>query len=189
MTKTTNQLKLKQIHIISMFRISKPILLLLITLFSYGASSAQGFEGYYRNPALNNKTIVFAAEGDLWTVHLNGGLAQRLTTHPEEENFPSISPDGKTIAFSASYEGPMEVYTMPITGGLPRRWTYEQDPSVTNGWTPDGKVIYNTEAYSKVPDHQILSIDLITKQKTRIPHPMTILGKRCILLDQLIMEM
>jgi tricorn protease len=169
MTKTTNQLKLKQIHIISMFRISKPILLLLITLFSYGASSAQGFEGYYRNPALNNKTIVFAAEGDLWTVHLNGGLAQRLTTHPEEENFPSISPDGKTIAFSASYEGPMEVYTMPITGGLPRRWTYEQDPSVTNGWTPDGKVIYNTEAYSKVPDHQILSIDLITKQKTRIP--------------------
>ena len=58
---------------------------------------------------------------------------------------------------------------MPIEGGLPKRWTYEADPSITNGWTPDGKLIYNTQAYSKVPDKQILSIDLATKIKTRIP--------------------
>jgi tricorn protease len=156
-------------NILSVFRISKPILFFFATLFSYNALSAQGFEGYYRSPTIYNNTIVFAAEGDLWTVPLNGGLAQRLTTHPEEENFPSISPDGNTIAFSASYEGPMEVYTMPIDGGLPIRWTYEQDASITNSWTPDGKVIYNTWAYSKVPDDQIVSIDLVTKQKTRIP--------------------
>ena len=156
-------------NIVSMFRISKSILLLFVSFLAYFVVPAQGFEGYYRMPSVYENTIVFAAEGDIWTVPLNGGLAQRLTTHPEEENFPSISPDGKTIAFSASYEGPMEVYTMPIEGGLPTRWTYERDASVTNSWTPDGSVIYNTRAYSKVPDNQIVTIDLVTKQKTRIP--------------------
>ena len=145
------------------------ILYFLITFFSYNASLAQGFEGYYQNPNIHNNTIVFVAEGDLWTVPLSGGLAQRITTHPEEENFPSISPDGKTIAFSASYEGPLEVYTMPVEGGMPTRWTYERDASVTNSWTPDGKVSYNTRAYSKVPDNQIITIDLLTKNKTKIP--------------------
>ena len=152
-----------------MFRISKFILLLFITSFSFSISFAQGFEGYYQNPNIYKNTIVFVAEGDLWMVSLNGGLAQRLTTHIEEENFPSISPDGKTIAFSASYEGPMEVYTMPIEGGIPTRWTYERDASVTNSWTPDGKLIYNTRAYSKVPDNQIVTIDLLSKKKTKVP--------------------
>ncbi|MEM8899100.1 MAG: hypothetical protein AAGC85_13380, partial [Bacteroidota bacterium] len=79
---------------------------------------SQGFEGYYRFPELHENTIVFTAEGDLWKVPLEGGLAIRLTTHQEEEIYPSISPDGQTVAYSASYEGPLEVYTMPINGGL-----------------------------------------------------------------------
>ena len=131
-----------------MFRISKFILFYLITAFSYKFSISQGFEGYYQNPTIYNN-IVFVAEGDLWTVPLNGGLAQRLTTHPEEENFPSISPDGKTIAFSASYEGPTEVYTMPIEGGLPIRWTYENDASEVNSWTPNGKLVTAPELILK----------------------------------------
>lgn len=147
----------------------KPLLLLCVTFFFYCTASAQGFEGYYRSPTIHNNTIVFAAEGDLWTVPLNGGLAQRITTHLEEENFPFISPDGKMIAFSASYEGPQEIYTMPILGGVPTRWTYERERSLANGWTPDGKLVYMTNAYSKVPDRQIVTIDLKPKQKNRVP--------------------
>ena len=140
-----------------------------ITLFLFfvinTSSFAQGFEGYYNYPTAHNNTLVFSAEGDLWTVPLSGGLAQRLTTHKEEEMFPKISPDGKTIAFTASYEGPSEIYTMPINGGLPTRWTYESDFSVTNGWTPDGKIIYDTRAYSTLPQRQLVLIDTKTKQK------------------------
>ncbi len=137
-------------------------------LISLSASS-QGFEGYYRYPDISGNTIIFSAEGDLWTVPLSGGLAQRLTTHPEEERFASISPDGQTIAFSASYEGPTEIYTMPINGGLPTRWTYEGNTSITETWTPDGKIVYSTTAYSKVPDEQLVFIDMDSKQKTRVP--------------------
>lgn len=147
----------------------KTLLILFISLFVSSLVLAQGFEGYYRCPDIHNNTIVFSAEGDLWTVPLTGGLAQRLTTHQEEERFPSISPDGTSIAFSASYEGPTEVYTMPIQGGLPIRWTYESDASIVNNWTPDGKVVYHTRAYSKVPDNQLVTINLKTKEKSRIP--------------------
>ncbi|SNR74311.1 tricorn protease [Maribacter sedimenticola] len=150
-------------------RTPQTILLAILTLLSVTNCFAQGFEGYYQNPALHDNTIVFAAEGDLWKVALNGGMAQRLTTHAEDENYPTISPDGKTIAFSASYEGPIEVYTMPMEGGLPVRWTYERDASYTNTWTPNGAVVYHTRAYSKVPDNQLVSIDLKTKEKKRVP--------------------
>ncbi len=147
----------------------KTLVILLFCLFESSIALAQGFEGYYQYPDIYNNTIVFSAEGDLWTVPLSGGLAQRLTTHPEEELYPAISPDGKSIAFSASYEGPLEIYTMPIEGGLPIRWTYERDASVANSWTTDGKVVYSTWAYSKVPDNQLVQIDPNSKQKEVLP--------------------
>jgi tricorn protease len=79
--------------------------------------------------------VVFTAEGDLWLATLRGGVAMRLTTHPGTETNAAISPDGQTLAFSATYEGPSEVYTMPIRGGLPTRRTWEGGNALVVGWT------------------------------------------------------
>ena len=144
------------------------VLCLFVFLFDSSAF-AQGVYGYYRYPDIHENTIVFCAEGDIWKVSASGGIAQRLTTHQEEELYPSIAPDGQTLAFSASYEGPLEVYTMPLDGGIPSRWTYEREPSVVNGWTPEGKVLYSTRAYSRAPDDQLVSIDPNSYRKERIP--------------------
>ena len=130
---------------------------------------SQGFEGYYQYPDVHNNQIVFCAEGDIWSVPLSGGLAQRLTTHPEEETYPRISPDGKTIMFSASYEGPTEIYTMPVDGGITTRWTYESDASVATTWTPDGDIIYATRAYNKKPDYRLVEINPKNKTRSFIP--------------------
>jgi tricorn protease len=145
------------------------VLILFFSLASFPAVYAQGFEGYYRYPDIHGDQIVFTAEGDLWVVSVSGGIARRLTSHPEEETHPAFSPDGTTIAFSASYEGPTEVYTMPAGGGLPTRWTYEGDPSVVNSWTAGGKVMYQTRAYSGVPDFQVVAIDPQSKSKDIVP--------------------
>lgn len=129
----------------------------------------QGFEGYYQHPNVRGNQIVFCAEGDVWTVPLEGGLARRLTTHAEQETNPAISPDGQTVAYTANYEGPSEVYTMPINGGLPVRWTFDGDRSRVNGWTPDGKVLYSTGAFAGLPDAQLVTLNLNSKEKTRVP--------------------
>jgi tricorn protease len=114
--------------------------------------------GYYRFPAIHGDTIVFTAEGDLWSVSTQGGPARRLTSNPGEEFYAAISPDGKTVAFSASYEGPVDVYTMPVDGGLPQRRTWDAGAVVT-GWTPDGHVLYRTRRYSTLPDAKLVSVD------------------------------
>ncbi len=126
-------------------------------------------QGFYRFPALHGETIVFAAEGDLWTVSLSGGTARRLTSHPGEETDPVVSPDGRTLAFTASYEGPAELYTMPLAGGLPIRWTYEVEPSVATAWTPDGRLVYTTTAYAMLPKPQVVALDLDSGARERIP--------------------
>jgi tricorn protease len=130
---------------------------------------AEGVEGYYRFPAVSADTVVFTAEGDLWTVPLAGGLARRLTTHHGEESQAAISLDGKQVAFSASYEGPEEVYVMPIAGGLPRRVTWESEPSTVEGWTPDGDVLYETRQYTTLPDPNLVRVDPVTLEREIVP--------------------
>ncbi len=132
-------------------------------------SSAASIQGYYRYPALHGNTLIFSAEGDVWSVDIQGGQARRLTTHAGEETHPAISPDGQTLAFSASYEGPTEVYTMPLEGGVPTRWTFEADSSTVVGFSPDGHLIYTTRAFSTLPDPQLVSIDLKTNKTKLIP--------------------
>ncbi len=118
--------------------------------------SAQHTElGYYRFPAISGNTVVFTAEGDLWKVPVTGGTAVRLTTGLGDETNAAISPDGKTVAFSADYEGPTEVYVMPIDGGPPKRLTYEGGVATVVGWTPDGNVLYATRAFATLPDMEV----------------------------------
>ena len=85
------------------------------------------------------------------------------------ENYPAISPDGRTLAFSAQYEGPTEVYTMPLAGGLPERHTFAGQPAAVAGWTPDGKILYATRKYSTLPNAQLVVLDPATNTETLLP--------------------
>ncbi|MGE5315355.1 MAG: S41 family peptidase [Acidobacteriota bacterium] len=106
------------------------------------SASRAAFEGrFMKNPDISGDYIVFAYEGDLWRVGTNGGLAVRLTTAPGTESYAKFSPDGKTIAFTASYDGQTAVYTMPSDGGVPERVTYNFGGAQVIGWTRDGERI------------------------------------------------
>lgn len=150
----------------------KRFLVVLALLALAPALRAEETLGYYRYPALHGDTLVFAAEGDLWRVDRRGGVASRLTTHPAEESNPAISPDGRTLAFSAAYEGPTEVYTMPIDGGLPVRRTFEgaeRGGALVAGWTPGGEILYATTAASGLPSTQLARLDPATGRHALIP--------------------
>jgi tricorn protease len=132
--------------------------LFLSFLFCFpGMLAAQEEARLLRFPALNGNQVVFSYAGDLYTVPVSGGMARKLTTDAGYEMFSHFSPDGKTIAFTAQYDGNTEIYTIPATGGVPQRLTItatlgrddisdRMGPNnIVMGWTPDGtKIIYRS---------------------------------------------
>jgi tricorn protease len=81
-----------------------------------------------RTPTVNKTQIAFAYANNIWTVDRTGGSARRLTSFQGVTENPRFSPDGKTIAFSASYGGNEDVYVIPADGGEPKRLTWHPGP-------------------------------------------------------------
>lgn len=130
--------------------------MLALPLFGASASATASETGearLLRFPTIGGDKIVFSYAGDLYSVDADGGRAQKLTSHVGYEVFPKISPDGKSVAFTAQYDGNTEVFTIPVNGGEPKRITYtalvERDligermgpNNIVMAWSPDGKSI------------------------------------------------
>lgn len=133
-----------------MKRLSSSLILSLAAIgcesaLTQSALAAESTNAYARFPALHRDTVVFTAEGDLWKTSTQGGIAQRLTTHPGAETQASISRDGQWIAFSATYEGAQEAYVMPIQGGIPQRISFENAQVNVLGWTAQGEVLMSAQ--------------------------------------------
>lgn len=99
-----------------------------------------------RFPAIRGDQYLFTYASDLWIANVDGGYARRLTSHPGNEQYARFSPDGKTVAFTASYDGNSDVYTIPVEGGEPKRITFNPEPDALIAWTPDGKIAYKSAA-------------------------------------------
>jgi tricorn protease len=110
-----------------------------------------GLTRLLRQPDIHGDLVVFVYGGDLWRASAAGGTATRLTSHEGMEQYPKISPDGRTIAFTADYSGTRQVHVMSVDGGTPRQLTFYNDVGdlpprggVDNrvlDWTPDGQRI------------------------------------------------
>jgi len=128
-------------------------ILILLPFLAFAQDEAR----LLRFPATHGNQVVFSYAGDLYTVPVSGGMARKLTSDPGYEMFSHFSPDGKTIAFTAQYDGNTEIYTIPSQGGVPARLTItatlgrddisdRMGPNnIVMGWTPDGKsIIYRS---------------------------------------------
>ena len=92
-----------------------------------------------RQPSVSAEHLVFVYGGDLWRSDRQGRNPVQLTSQAAAEFAPHLSPDGKLIAFSASYDGNTDVYVMPISGGAAERLTFHPGADVVNGWSVDGQ--------------------------------------------------
>ena len=117
----------------------KNLLLILTTLFFVNFASAQINAKLMRYMDVSDSQIVFVYGGDIWVVDKNGGTALSVTNSPGEESWPRFSPDGKSIAFTAQYNGNSDVFVMPVTGGIPTRITYNAFSDRLIDWHPNGK--------------------------------------------------
>ncbi len=66
---------------------------------------------------------------------------QRLTTVKGEHRDPSLSPDGRMIAFSSNRDGNREIYVMRADGSDQRRLTNHAAADGSPSWSPDGATI------------------------------------------------
>jgi tricorn protease len=125
-----------------------------------------------QHPTMNATTIAFKYADGLWTVPKTGGLAVRLTAgHPITDG-PFYSPDGKLIAFSANYDGNIDVYVIPAEGGNPKRLTSHPAPDGVEGWTPDGQnVLYASSMLSNTDYPRLFTVPVRGGFPTPLPLP------------------
>ncbi len=132
----------------------------------------------FQHPALSNDLIAFGYAGDLWTVSRAGGVATRLTTGVGIETDPIFSPDGKTIAFTGSYDGNTDVFTIPTTGGVPFRVTYHPSADFAVAWTPDGKnLVFRSTRISQSRYTQLYEVPAKGGIAKPLPLPMAYQGQ------------
>jgi tricorn protease len=130
----------------------RSLLVILLALLAVLAPVADAAETrLLRFPDIHGDRVAFVHGGNIYAASVDGGLAQRLTSHEGMELYPKFSPDGQWIAFSAEYSGTRQVWVMPAWGGTPRQLTFYTDvgPMPPRGgtdyrvldWTPDGKYV------------------------------------------------
>jgi serine/threonine protein kinase len=84
---------------------------------------------------------------NLWLARIEGSeksrrvKTQQLTSGTSLHMTPSISPDGKLIAFSKGNGETMNIYIMPIEGGNPTQLTFFDSNNSSPVWSPDGTEI------------------------------------------------
>lgn len=145
-----------------------PLAAFVAALALSGVTSARAATpGFYRQPAIQGEQVFLVAEGDLWRVGMQGGEAQRLTTHSGQETQPAVSPDGQWLAFTGQYDGGTEIYVMPVAGGVPRRLTWEGGGMRVWGITAAGEVLYT--GLDARPGSQLFAVDMKTGQRRQLP--------------------
>ena len=158
---------------------SKHSFIYLFLIFTFVSTlSAQGTR-LLRQPTISEKHIVFVYADDLWIVDREGGDARRLTSHEGTESYPHFSPDGKTIAFSAQYDGNTDVFTVSTEGGEPRRLTWHPDADIVQGWMPDGKQVLFRSGRAGVPTmiNHFYTVNTEGGNETKLPIPQASFGE------------
>lgn len=107
--------------------------------------------GFAGDPAWSpdGRYIVFESQrgtnSDIYTVHIQTGKRQRLTTSRAPDEDPAWSPDGRRIAFTSGRDGNREIYVMDRTGdrisnparNISRNSASDRNPS----WSPNGDLV------------------------------------------------
>ena len=130
----------------------KKLFTLIVALFAVCSAFGQINAKLMRYMDVSDSQIVFVYGGDIWVVAKEGGTAFQVTNSPGEESWPRFSPDGQSIAFTASYNGNNDVYVMPVMGGVPTRITYNAYSDRLIDWHPNGqKLLFASSRESGMP--------------------------------------
>ena len=111
------------------WRLSRRVVWRVLSVLAIGAAAAVGFwAGRRMRPATSQQSQIAT------TVH-------RLTDLSGIEEFPSISPDRRQVAFTASVGGHRQVFVRLLAGGSPVQITSDAVDHEAPRWAPDANVL------------------------------------------------
>ncbi|MBV8806573.1 MAG: PD40 domain-containing protein, partial [Sinobacteraceae bacterium] len=93
--------------------------------------------------APNGNRAVFSARGDIFTLPIEHGNTRDLTQSSNaDEDHPSWSPDGKTVAYTTDISGEQQIAIRPAEGGQEKILThFERGFYYTPRWSPNAERI------------------------------------------------
>jgi dipeptidyl aminopeptidase/acylaminoacyl peptidase len=88
-------------------------------------------------------TIAFVRGGDIYAMRADGTGQRQLTSGPEVDSRPLVSPNGKYVLFErrASAGAPRDLYTVRVGGGSAHALTASPDDDHEASFSPDGCTI------------------------------------------------
>ncbi len=89
----------------------------------------------------DGQTLVLALQGVLWRVDAAGGEATALTDLEADAQHPSISPDGRSVAFQSFVDGFYQIRVVDLADGATRTLTDGAADHREPHWSPDGAAI------------------------------------------------
>ncbi len=96
----------------------------------------------------DGKKIALRRNERIFTLDLASGTVKVVS--PEDWphcSGPAWSPDGKSLAFAARWDGGNGIFVVPIEGGKPAK-VYDQQGACEPHWSPDGtRLVYETETH------------------------------------------
>ena len=97
--------------------------------------------------APNGERALLAARGDLFTLPAEHGNTRNITaTSNADEDHPSWSPDGKTVAYTTDVSGEQQIAMRPAAGGAERLLThFDRGFFYRPRWSPSGEQLAFTD--------------------------------------------
>lgn len=115
---------------------------------------------------------------DVYKMDLATGTETRLTTDERVDDYPAVSPDGKTIVFQSDRDGDFDIYAMDIDGSNVRQLTNNTVLDNVPSWSPDGQhILFSSDTrndgtfdiYSMNPDGS--GLQMLFSNNQRNSHP------------------
>lgn len=111
-----------------------------------GPGAGNDYWGFSWTP--DNKIVyvsTLSGNQDIWIMDADGSNQKQLTFDGRSDFDPSVSPDGRYVAFASERSGNTEIWRMDIDGGNAKQLTTGSTGKFLPGYSPDGRwVIYTS---------------------------------------------